>query len=73
MDRRAWRAIVHGSQSQPYGVGVGGYHCLAGLRRNPYFAANIRVSAVCSLYLGQNEPGNSWENDLQLSWDDNRA
>ena len=26
-----------------------------------------------SLYLGQNEPGSSWENDLQLSWDNNRS
>ena len=26
-----------------------------------------------SLYLGQDEPGSSWENDLQLSWDNNRS
>ena len=51
MDRRALRATVHGSQSQPNGVGGRGYPCLAGLRRSPYFAENIRVSAVWLLVL----------------------
>ena len=73
MDRRAWRATVHGSQSQPNGVGGRGYSCLAGLRRSPYLLKTSESQQFDSLYLGQNERGNSWENDLQLSWDDNRA
>ena len=38
-------------RSQPNGVGGRGYPCLAGLRRSPYFAENIRVSAVWLLVL----------------------
>ena len=50
MDRRAWRATVQGSQSQPNGVGGQGIPLLGWLEKKP-FAANIRVSAVWLLVL----------------------
>ena len=73
MDRSTWRATIHGLQSQPYGVGRPGIPLLAGLRKSPYLLKTSESQQFDSLYLGQNERGNSWENDLQLSWDDNRA